>query len=321
MRVSCRVSSLRVVSWRPFRGVPSPVGNEPAVRSVASAQVGARFRHSGLGGKEPQVRIIVRTGPWPGPEVRHGDPSIPVETIRRPAAAGPRRRGHARVLGGGPRRRADLRGRRAGGDPVLRARRRRPHRQERPAPGLRERHVRLGRRPTRSSRIGPTRCPVQRIVRQGLGTVRLGSPDGPSVAILAREGIEEHLEIRGEPPGEGEVVLHAGVAQLLGVRAGDRLAAIGPTGEEIELTVVGTYVSPDRDDPYWFGSQNPFPAPDSTQPQPARRDDRHDRERDRRPRAHDPVLVGRVPRPHGRAVRAGLGRAGPGRARLLEPAG
>ena len=111
--------------------------------------------------------------------------------------------------------------------------------------------------------------PVQRIVRQGLGTVRLGSPAGPSVAILAREGIEDHLEIRGQPPGEGEVVLHAGVAQLLGVRAGDRLAAIGPTGEQIELTVVGTYVTPDRDDPYWFGSQNPFPDPDSTQPQPA----------------------------------------------------
>jgi FtsX-like permease family len=111
--------------------------------------------------------------------------------------------------------------------------------------------------------------PVQQIVRQGLGTVRLGSPAGPSVAILAREAIEQHLAIRGEPPTEGDVVLHVGVAQLLGVRTGDRLAAIGPTGERIELTVTGTYVSPERDDPYWFGSQTPFPAPDSTQPQPA----------------------------------------------------
>jgi putative ABC transport system permease protein len=111
--------------------------------------------------------------------------------------------------------------------------------------------------------------PVQQTVRQGLGTVRLGSPAGPSVAMLAREGIEDHLEIRGQAPGDGEVALHAGVAQQLGVRAGDRLAAIGPTGEQIELTVVGTYDSPDRDDPYWFGSQTPFPAPDSTQPQPA----------------------------------------------------
>jgi len=111
--------------------------------------------------------------------------------------------------------------------------------------------------------------PVERIVRQGLGTVRLGSTAGPSVTILSREGIEQHLEIRGEPPGDGEVVLHAGVAQLLDVHPGDQLAAIGPTGEQIELTMVGTYVSPERDDPYWFGSQTPFPAPDSTQPQPA----------------------------------------------------
>ena len=111
--------------------------------------------------------------------------------------------------------------------------------------------------------------PIQGIIRQGLGTVRLGSAAGPSVAILAREHFEQHLEIRGEVPGEGEMLLHSGVAQLLDVHRGDRLATIGPTGEEIELTVVGTYVSPERGDPYWFGSQSPFPAPDSTQPQPA----------------------------------------------------
>jgi hypothetical protein len=111
--------------------------------------------------------------------------------------------------------------------------------------------------------------PLERLVRQGLGTVRLGSLAGPSVSILARERIEEHLEIRGEDPGEDEIVLHAGTAQLLGVGAGDPLDIIGPTGERIELRVVGTYDSPDRADPFWFGSQNPFPDPDSTQPQPA----------------------------------------------------
>jgi hypothetical protein len=111
--------------------------------------------------------------------------------------------------------------------------------------------------------------PVERMVRQGLGTVRLGSPAGPSVSILAREGIEEHLEIRGEAPGQDEIVIHAGTSRLLAVRAGDTLAVIGPTGERIELTVSGTYVSPNRADPFWFGSQNPFPDPDSTQPQPA----------------------------------------------------
>jgi hypothetical protein len=111
--------------------------------------------------------------------------------------------------------------------------------------------------------------PLAEVVRQGLGTVRLGSPAGPSVAILAREGIERHLEIRGEGPGEDEVVLHAGVAQLVGVRSGDQMDVIGPTGERMQLTVTGTYDSPDRTDPFWFGSQNPFPDPDSTQPQPA----------------------------------------------------
>ena len=111
--------------------------------------------------------------------------------------------------------------------------------------------------------------PLQRLVRQGLGTVRLGSPAGPSAPILAREGIEEHLEIRGEPPGEDGILLHAAMAQLLRVRRGDRLDIIGPTGERLELVLAGTYVSPDRDDPFWFGSQNPFPDPDSTQPQPA----------------------------------------------------
>jgi hypothetical protein len=111
--------------------------------------------------------------------------------------------------------------------------------------------------------------PMKQLVRQGLGTVRLGSADGPSVALLAREGIGQHLEIRGEVPGEDEIILHAGVAQLLGVRSGDPLDVIGPTGERLELVVSGTYVSPDPADPFWFGSQNPFPAPDSTQPQPA----------------------------------------------------
>src|SRR5688500_1871183 len=65
--------------------------------------------------------------------------------------------------------------------------------------------------------------PLARLVRQGLGTVRLGTPAGPSVPILAREGIEEHLEVRGDPPGEDGIVLHAAMARLLRVRPGDRL--------------------------------------------------------------------------------------------------
>jgi putative ABC transport system permease protein len=111
--------------------------------------------------------------------------------------------------------------------------------------------------------------PLERLVRQGLGTVRLGSPAGPSVSILARDGIEQHLEIRGDGPADDQIVLHVGMTQLLGVRPGQRVNLIGPGGERMTLTVSGTYVSPDQADPYWFGSQNPFPAPDSTQPQPA----------------------------------------------------
>ena len=77
---------------------------------------------------------------------------------------------------------------------------------------------------------------------------------------------------------------------------------------------------PERDDPFWFGSQNPFPDPDSTQPQPADRRPRHAGPRHAGSGAHDPVRVGRVPRAHGRAVRAGLGRSGPAGADLHEPA-
>jgi putative ABC transport system permease protein len=118
-----------------------------------------------------------------------------------------------------------------------------------------------------SERVGS--LPLDRLVRQGLGTVRLQSPAGPSVPILSREGIEDHLEIRGEAPGEGEVLLHVASARTLAVRPGDALAIIGPTGERMELVVSGSFDTPDRDDPFWFGSQNPFPDPDSTQPQPA----------------------------------------------------
>jgi hypothetical protein len=114
--------------------------------------------------------------------------------------------------------------------------------------------------------------PTDRVVRQGLGTVRLLTPDGPSVPILAREGSQDHLEIRGEPPGADGILLHVAMARTLGVRRGDRIAIIGPTGRKLKLTVSGTYTTPDRGDAFWFGSQSPFPNrtddTDSTRPQP-----------------------------------------------------
>ena len=91
--------------------------------------------------------------------------------------------------------------------------------------------------------------------------------------MLGREGIEDHLEIRGQPPGDDGIMLHAAMAQVLGVRRGDRIAIIGPTGDEMKLRVTGTYLTPDRDDPFFFGTQSPFPNrtddTDATRPQPA----------------------------------------------------
>ena len=114
--------------------------------------------------------------------------------------------------------------------------------------------------------------PTDELVRQGLGTVRLLSESGPSVPLLAREGAEDHLEIRGDPPGADGILVHTAMARTLGVRRGDRIAIVGPTGREMKLTVSGTYSTPDRGDPFWFGSQSPFPNrtddTDSTRPQP-----------------------------------------------------
>jgi hypothetical protein len=46
------------------------------------------------------------------------------------------------------------------------------------------------------------------------------------------------------------------------------VTAIGPTSEQAELTLVGRFDPPNRDDPFWFGDQTPFPPPDSTELSP-----------------------------------------------------
>ncbi|HWC71469.1 MAG TPA: FtsX-like permease family protein [Actinomycetota bacterium] len=113
-----------------------------------------------------------------------------------------------------------------------------------------------------------TTVPVDTIVAQGLGTVRLEGMDGPSVPLLFRDGAPDHLAIEGEAPGPGEIALPAGMAAASGVGPGDEILVVGPNDEPRSLTVSGTYDSPDRDDPFWYGSRSPFPGPDSTEPAP-----------------------------------------------------
>jgi hypothetical protein len=110
--------------------------------------------------------------------------------------------------------------------------------------------------------------PVGSIVPQGVTTVRLNGEDGPSVPLLFRDGADAHLEFKGEPPGAGEIALAGNAPQTQGLRIGDRVTLVGPSGKETELTVSGTFLPPDPSDPFWFGSRSPFPPPDSTQVQP-----------------------------------------------------
>ncbi|HEU4831654.1 MAG TPA: ABC transporter permease [Actinomycetota bacterium] len=114
--------------------------------------------------------------------------------------------------------------------------------------------------------------PVGEIVPQGRGTVRLvgADPNAPlSLTVMFRDGAADHLPFRGEhPQGPGEIALPGGIARLLGVDIGETVTAIGPTSEQAELTLVGRFDPPNRDDPFWFGDQTPFPPPDSTELSP-----------------------------------------------------
>lgn len=111
--------------------------------------------------------------------------------------------------------------------------------------------------------------PVDEVVPQGRGTVRLvgADPTAPlSLTVMFRDGATEHLPYRGEPPvGPGEIALPGGVARLLGVDVGETVTAIGPTGEQATLTLVGRFDPPERADPFWYGDQTPFPPPESTE--------------------------------------------------------
>ncbi|MGZ8631782.1 MAG: FtsX-like permease family protein [Actinomycetota bacterium] len=113
-----------------------------------------------------------------------------------------------------------------------------------------------------------TAVPMETLVPQGLGTVRLGGVDGPSVPIVFRDGAPEHLTIEGAPPGAGEIALPTGTAAGLDVEPGDSVEIVGPGDEAVDLRVSGTFDSSVRDDPFWYGGRSPFPAPDSSEPPP-----------------------------------------------------
>ncbi len=164
-----------------------------------------------------------------------------------------------------------------------------------------------GTRPTRRSRRPRRRFPWGPSCRRALTTVRLNGEDGPSVPLLFRDGADAHLEFKGEPPGPGEIALAGNAPQTQGLRIGDRVTLVGPSGKETELTVSGTFLPPDPSDPFWFGSRSPFPPPDSTQVQPQLVS------RDTALQLADTlgpdhgVRMGRLPGPRGGAVRGGAG--------------
>ena len=110
--------------------------------------------------------------------------------------------------------------------------------------------------------------PVRTIVPQGETTVRIG-PSGGSAPMLFRAGGGAHLTYRsGTAPGAGQVAVPFGLAQLSGIRVGDRVEVLGPTNEHRTVQVSGIFDPPARTDAFWFGEDTPFPQGDSMDPVP-----------------------------------------------------
>ena len=110
--------------------------------------------------------------------------------------------------------------------------------------------------------------PVQTIVPQGETTVRIGASGG-SVPMLFRAGGGAHLAYRsGTAPGAGQVAVPIGLAQLSGIKLGDRVEVLGPTNEHRTVQVSGIFDPPARTDAFWFGEDTPFPQGDSMDPVP-----------------------------------------------------
>ena len=233
---------------------------------------GARFRHSRAIGKEPQVRIIERTGPSPGPEVRMATLRF---LLKRFVAQ--RLLGLAvvvtlafsvAVLVAGPIY-AD-----AAREAILssRARRRSPDRAERATPGLRRRELRLGgggRGHHRADRVAAHRTgsSARAWARSGSGHA------GRSVRAAPRPRRD-----RGSPrdprrpPGRGRrsSCTSAMARQRSRVRRGDRIDDHRSDRRALELVVTGTYSTPGSRRPLLVRLAEPVPrSGPTTGPHPA----------------------------------------------------
>lgn len=113
--------------------------------------------------------------------------------------------------------------------------------------------------------------PTETTITQGLGSLRIELQQGDdNLPLLFRDGAGDHLRVRGRfPVANDEIALLNTTAERLGLGLGDSLVATGSTGARIPMQVTALYRPPDLTDPFWFGSEAPFPAPDSTQPSPA----------------------------------------------------
>ena len=162
-----------------------------------------------------------------------------------------------------------------------RARRRSPDRAERSPAGLRRPELRLGRRRTRSSPSGPSRFPLDQGGPPGAGH---GPPRDARRSVRAhprpRRPSRSTSRSAASPPARTGSSCTSRWRGASRVRPGDRRGRHRSDG-----TAAGARrhaaptPRPDRDDPFWFGSQNPFPNrtddTDSTQPQPAIVEHRH----------------------------------------------
>jgi hypothetical protein len=107
--------------------------------------------------------------------------------------------------------------------------------------------------------------PLDSLVRQGRGTVRLATPedaDPLSMTVLFRSGAFDHVQLIGEEPtGPEDVALPTSVAKPRGIAVGDTITMLGPTGVSGDFQVTATYKRPDdAQSDYWYGTHTPFPS-------------------------------------------------------------